>query len=184
MADDDFDRQYAGQPAKLHYTNQAISAWGCEQTGLPIDFRSSAAAPPTLAIRRPLPNLMGLPDFGDYDLLATHSTGRCGGNDERRPGTTPRRRHHDRPHPEGRVDLDADRAIIFTADGKGPVLPHLCRPSRARYLRCAPSYRSPQAPVVTRTPLTIVASILAPTAERTGFVTDGTWRRVSTRALH
>ena len=39
MADDDFDRQYAGQPAKLHYTNQAISAWGREQTGLPIDFQ-------------------------------------------------------------------------------------------------------------------------------------------------
>ena len=81
--------------------------------------------------------------------------------------------------PEGeRVDLDADRAIIFTGDGK-VLFSHLCDRHERGILRCAPELQIGRGhTVATRTPLTIVASILCPDCGAHGFVTDGTWRGV------
>jgi len=55
-----------GSPPKLHYTNQAISAWGREQTGLPIDFQIQRRSLATAEYGGHFRNPMGLRTPASY----------------------------------------------------------------------------------------------------------------------
>lgn len=75
------------------------------------------------------------------------------------------------------VTLDANRSIMFMPDGR-VLFSHVCdRAHRdAGVVRCAPALRIGEGhTIVTREPLTIVASILCPDCGEHGHVTDGVW---------
>lgn len=76
---------------------------------------------------------------------------------------------------ERRIDLDADRAIVFTAAGK-VLFSHVCDRGERGILRCAPALQIGNGhTVVTVDPLTIIASLLCPDCATHGFVCDGAW---------
>lgn len=79
--------------------------------------------------------------------------------------------------PGERIDLDADHAVVFDAGTDQVVFSHICDRHERGILRCAPALQIGNGhTIVTRDPLTIVASILCPDCGTHGFVTDGQWR--------
>lgn len=77
---------------------------------------------------------------------------------------------------ESQVDLELKVSILFMADGKIRAA-HDCKLIRkGERIRCAPALQIGNGhTVVTRDPLTIVASILCDDCGMHGFVTNGHW---------
>lgn len=62
MADRVFDRTFRGRPEAVRFLNRALSVWGQQETGLPIDFQVQRQTEANAEFTKPR-NAMGLRDW-------------------------------------------------------------------------------------------------------------------------